>query len=314
MEIKNHQLLGHGVVCIDAGYISPGLACFYLLRSGDDCAIIETGTSHSLANLEQSMSELGVAAQQIRYVIPTHVHLDHAGGAGRMMAAFPEAQLLVHPRGARHLIDPQRLIASSMGVYGAERFKQLYGEILPVGAKKVKEIADGEILCLGDRRLEFRHTRGHADHHFCIWDECARAWFSGDMFGISYPWFRFPDGDFLFPATTPTQFDPNYYLQSVELLVSYRPERFFLTHYGELIFQESHAVNLKSQLEAYKDIGLRHGTDIESIEHALTHYSLERLSELDKALPEGVLRERLAFDMNLNAQGLVAWQSRLSCR
>jgi glyoxylase-like metal-dependent hydrolase (beta-lactamase superfamily II) len=161
------------------------------------------------------LAEKQLAPEQVRYVIPTHVHLDHAGGAGSMMAAFPNAELLIHPRGARHMIDPERLIASAMEVYGEPKFRHLYGEILPIDPQRVVEMEDGESVNLGGRLLEFRHTRGHANHHFCVWDKTSRGWFSGDMFGISYPWCRFPRGDYVFPATTPTQFDPEDFLLPV---------------------------------------------------------------------------------------------------
>ena len=102
--------LGFGITRIDAGYLDPGVACFYLLESDDEYAVVETGTQYSVPVLEALLDDRGIASEQVRYVIPTHVHLDHAGGAGAMMQRFPNAQLLAHPRGARHLIDPAVLV------------------------------------------------------------------------------------------------------------------------------------------------------------------------------------------------------------
>jgi glyoxylase-like metal-dependent hydrolase (beta-lactamase superfamily II) len=311
VEVVNKQL-DFGITCIDAGYIRPGLACFYLMEHGGQCAIIETGTSHSLVNLQQVMSEKGLVPEQVRYVIPTHVHLDHAGGAGTMMAAFPNAQLLIHPRGARHMAAPERLIASSSEVYGQERFRQLYGEILPVDATRIVAMEDGQTINLADRQLEFRHTRGHANHHFCVWDETSRGWFSGDMFGISYPWFRFTGGDYILPATTPTQFDPDAYLASLDLLGSYAPQRMYLTHSGELQYSSENADNLGRQVDAYRELAQLHVGDKETLELALSDYSLAEMRKCRATSPEGELRELLAFDVDLNAQGLEVWRQRVA--
>lgn len=314
MSTVTSQQLGHGITCIDANYIRPGLACFYLLEDDvhgeSEFALIETGTTHSLDNLLQVMKLRGIDASQIRYVIPTHVHLDHAGGAGAMMERFPSAQLLVHPRGARHMVDPARLVASSMEVYGEEKFHRLYGEILPVSAQRVVEMEDGQVIELGARKLLFRHTRGHADHHFCIWDEMSRGWFSGDMFGISYPWFRFEDGDFLLPATTPTQFDPGAYLESIDLLASFQPQRMYLTHYGEFPFCDQAAKLLGRQLAYYRDIAMARGVDRAGIEAALLGYSVELMGQYDPGAGEAECAQWLAFDVGLNAQGLEVWQQR----
>jgi glyoxylase-like metal-dependent hydrolase (beta-lactamase superfamily II) len=304
------QQLDFGITCIDAAYISPGLACFYLLEQDGECAIIETGTSHSLVNLERVMAERGIAAAQVRYVIPTHVHLDHAGGAGAMMARFHNATLLIHPKGARHMINPQRLVESSQEVYGEKRFAELYGEIVAVDAGRVREMADGDCVELAGRSLEFRHTRGHADHHFCVWDAASHGWFSGDMFGISYPWFRFEHGDFLLPATTPTQFNPELYLASLALLHDYGPQRIYLTHHGELTYSEDKARLLAGQVTAYRDLAPAYAGDKPALERALSDYSLEQLRPFDSRLPEKEQRQLLAFDMDLNAQGLQVWLQR----
>lgn len=312
MDESPGEQLGFGITCIDANYIRPGMACFYLMEQDGECAIIETGTSHSVVNLEQVMAAKGLAPEQVRYVIPTHVHLDHAGGAGAMMAAFPNAQLLIHPRGARHMADPGRLIVSSQQVYGEERFRELYGEILPIAEGRIRAMEDGESINLGERQLEIRHTRGHADHHFCVWDEMSKGWFSGDMFGISYPWFRFPAGDFLIPTTTPTQFNPEAYLASLELLGSYHPQRIYLTHYGELAYTKELADVLARQVASYCDLAPPHTGDKAGLERALSDYSLSLLQEFDSSAAEVELRKLLAFDMDLNAQGLQVWLQRMA--
>lgn len=303
--------LGFGITCIDAAYVQHGTACLYLMQEGDECAVLETGTCHSVPALEQLLADRGIGVEQVRYVIPTHVHLDHAGGAGAMMAAFPAAQLLVHPRGARHMVDPQRLVAGATEVYGADLFRSLYGEIQPVDALRVRQMQDGEKVSLAGRPLQFRHTRGHAEHHFCVWDEASRGWFSGDMFGVSYSWCRFPSGDFVMPSTTPSQFDPDAYLASIELLGSYSPKRLYLTHYGELEYSHEKANLLAKQIEMYSKFARADANDEARLARRLSDYAIDLVRELGVSEDEFELRERLAFDLQLNAQGLCVWQKRL---
>lgn len=306
------EYLGFGITCIDAHYLRPGLACFYLLEQGDEYALIETGTVHSVPFLEQVLAQRGVSPEQVRYVIPTHVHLDHAGGAGLMMARFPEAQLLVHPRGARHMIDPERLIAGSQAVYGDELFAQLYGEIVPIAANRVVEVDDGAVFRLGDRPLLFRNTRGHAEHHFCIWDEVSRGWFSGDMFGISYRWFRTPGGDFAMPATTPTQFNPEEYQRSLALLTAQRPERIFLTHYGQLGYSDAVKELLSDQVSVYTELATGAMGDVAALEATILGDAMARVEAMNPGADMSAMYEYLRHDANLNAQGLAVWYQRHS--
>jgi glyoxylase-like metal-dependent hydrolase (beta-lactamase superfamily II) len=303
--------LDFGITCVDAEYVEHGTACLYLMQEGDECAVLETGTCHSVPALEQLLLDRGIGVEQVRYVIPTHVHLDHAGGAGAMMATFPAAQLLIHPRGARHMVDPQRLIAGATQVYGADLFRQLYGDIQPIDPLRIRQMEDGEKVSLAGRPLEFRHTRGHAEHHFCVWDEASRGWFSGDMFGVSYAWCRFPGGDFVMPSTTPSQFDPEAYLASIELLGSYTPQRLYLTHYGELEYSYEKAQLLAQQIEVYSKFATAEASDEALLSQQLSDYAMGLVRQLGACEDEVELRARLAFDLQLNAQGLCVWQKRL---
>lgn len=303
------QTLDGGITCIDADYVQPGLASFYLMQQGSEYAVIETGTSHSAQRLFSLLDERGIAPEQIRYVIPTHVHLDHAGGAGQMMRKFENATLLIHPRGARHMIAPEKLITSSIAVYGEERFKKLYGEILPVPQERVLEMGDGSAVELAGRRLEFRHTRGHANHHFCLWDESTRGWFTGDMFGVCYPWWRFASEDFVLPATTPTQFDPEAYQASLQLLADYAPKYMYLTHYGRIAYTPEQSRRLGEQVARYKQLALDTLQAPHTLQAAITDYGLEMLGAIDTGVGVEKHRQWLGFDMPLNAQGLQVWQS-----
>ena len=302
-----YQQLDHGIACIDALYTEPGIACLYALIHDGECAIIETGTNHSVPNIQASLTDLGVSLEQIRYVIPTHVHLDHAGGAGALMELAPNAELLIHPRGARHMIDPARLIASSIQVYGEKAFYELYGDIVPIPEARVRIMEDGDSVMLGDRELRFTHLRGHADHHFCIFDTGSHGWFSGDMFGVSYKRQRFEAGAFVMPATTPTQFDPHLYAESIDRLSSTNPQRMFLTHYGELPFSPLQAELLKKQLGTYERLGREYKGELSELQQqviGVTEDALATLVDKKAAVEEA---GKLAFDVALNAQGIAWW-------
>jgi glyoxylase-like metal-dependent hydrolase (beta-lactamase superfamily II) len=258
-------------------------------------------------NLRRALNDLHIDDSQIRFIIPTHVHLDHAGGAGRLLQAFPEAELLVHPRGARHLINPERLIASTVAVYGEDTFRALYGEIVPAPAERTRELADGETVQIGERRLQVLHTRGHAEHHLCLWDEQTRGWFSGDMFGICYGNMRFIHGDFLLPATTPTQFDPQAYEHSLRALAARQPRVVYLTHYGALPYREQQVEGLCTQLRLYAALGARLGPDIAALQDAVLAAAQEQLQALTDDAEAEAVAQSLHMDARLNAQG-IAWR------
>jgi glyoxylase-like metal-dependent hydrolase (beta-lactamase superfamily II) len=228
------------------------------------------------------------------------------------MAAFPDAQLVIHPRGERHMVDPEKLVAGTIEVYGQQRFSELYGEVLPVDPARVSVPGDGEILSLGHRRIACHYTRGHADHHFCLWDEDDRAWFSGDMFGVSYPWLRFPGGPLLLPSTTPTQFRPVEYAASLDLLASREPRQMYLTHTGALEYSRSLVDGLRQQLDHYCELALREGNEAGELTAALGDYALQRARRLGYQGESAELLEWLATDSRLNAQGLAIWAQRSS--
>jgi glyoxylase-like metal-dependent hydrolase (beta-lactamase superfamily II) len=311
MASSIYTSLGFGITCIDAAYVKPGVACFYLMEEGGECAVLETGTCHSVVFLERLLIDRGIAPEQVRYVIPTHVHLDHAGGAGAMMSIFSEAQLLIHPRGARHMSDPERLILGATEVYGEALFRQLYGDIQPIDSSRILQMADGDTVSLAGRQLEFRHTRGHAEHHFCIWDEVSQGWFSGDMFGVSYPRCRFPRGDFVLPSTTPSQFNPEAFLDSLKLLDSYAPQRLFLTHFGELAYSLDKAELLERQIQAYCDLARTEPQDAALLQEQLSNYTMDLLRQFGDG-DDADWKNSLTFDMQLNALGLQVWLSQAS--
>ena len=299
--------LAQGIYCIDALYVKPRVASIYLLQAEDEVAIIETGTYYSVANVLATLSELGIAKSQVRYVIPTHVHLDHAGGAGEMMKQFDQASLIIHPRGAQHMIDPQKLIAGTIGVYGEEKFNRLYGSIEPIPEARVIVAADLARFEVANRELVFFDTPGHARHHFCIYDQVSNGVFSGDTFGISYePMKQLPRG--LIPTTPPVQFDPVALHESISRIMSFEPGRLYLTHYGEFSNPAAQVASFNQWIDQYVDLCRQQDSaaaDYEkSLQQALQNLVLQELTGNDKT----ALGRILQTDFRLNAQGLAHWR------
>ena len=298
--------LTQDVHCIDALYIKPRVASIYLLREGDEVAIIETGTFHSVANVLATLQQLGIDRSQVKYVIPTHVHLDHAGGAGEMMRQFEQASLIIHPLGARHMIDPSRLVAGTISVYGEERFERLYGSIEPIPEERIIIAEDLASYSLEQRELVFIDTPGHARHHFCIYDQQSNGFFTGDTFGISYDAMKsLPRG--LLPTTPPSQFDPPALKNSVQRIMEFAPERLYLTHYGEFVNPGAQLASFHRWIDQY--VAVCEGCDsaaadyAEVIEQTLLQQVLLGLgAETDEALKCVV-----SHDITLNAQGLAHW-------
>lgn len=300
-----------GVSAIDAGLMRHGMAAIHLLRAGDQAALVDCGTSHSLPNVQQALAAKGLDAHQLRYIILTHVHLDHASGAGVMMQAFPNAQLVVHPRGARHMIDPIRLIAGATVVYGEQAMAQLYGDILPVPAARVIETHDGFTLDFNGRALEFIDTPGHAKHHHCIWDARSQGWFTGDTFGLSYPECTVDGRAFIFPTSSPVQFDPPALRASITRMLARTPRAMYLTHYGRVdaVAELGHA--LLARIDAHVSIAraaasagaARKQVLLENIDALLR----EELAAHGCRLDADRVRAIWGLDIELNAQGLEVW-------
>jgi glyoxylase-like metal-dependent hydrolase (beta-lactamase superfamily II) len=247
-----------GITAIDCDYVRPRLAASHLVVDAGRAAFVDTGTTRSLPNLLHALDAKGVDRKDVDWVLTTHVHLDHAGGAGALMQALPNARCAVHPRGARHLVDPGKLIAGSIAVYGEERYRALYDEIVPIEESRVFVAEDGARIRLGSRELELIHTPGHALHHYCIVDAAHELAFTGDTFGLSYRDFDVEGRAFIIPTTTPVHFDPEALCRSVDRLMAYRPRSMFLTHYAEVTELERLARELKERVVAFADLGLRY--------------------------------------------------------
>ena len=304
----------HGITAVDTEYIHPGTAAAHIIKDAGHAAIVDVGTSYSVAYLLAALDVLGIPREAVDYVFLTHVHLDHAGGAGRLMRELPNALAVVHPRGAPHMIDPEKVIAGSKLVYGAEHFDRLYGEILPIAEERLRTVRDGERFTLGARTLELIHTPGHALHHYAIVDAGHASIFPGDTFGISYRELDTAQGAFIYPTTTPTQFDPDQLVASVDRLLGYQPESMYLMHYSRVTDVARLGELVKMQIGEIVRISHRHAgapdryTAIRSDMLALW---IRLLRQHGSTLPHAELERLLQGDLDLNTQGLVVWLDRL---
>ena len=307
------QLLPHGISVIDTGFHRPLFDAAYLIVENGRAAFVDTGTNHSVPRLLAALNAVGLDAGDVDFVIATHVHLDHAGGAGLLMQSLPTARLVAHPRGARHLVDPVHLIKGATAVYGAEEITRSYGTLQPVAADRVLETRDGMTIELAGRPLHFLDTPGHAMHHHCIWDADSRGFFTGDTFGLSYRDFDTAAGAWAMPTTTPVQFQPEALRRSIERMLAFVPEWMYVTHYGRVGDVPRLAALLLSQLDQM--VALAKSLPPSPARHAALMGGLEPI-HFDSLRRHGVtlgderLRELLALDLELNAQGIGVWLDR----
>jgi len=304
------ESLGPGLWAIDTGFQRARFDAAYLVAEAGEAAFIDTGPNLAVPRLLQALDDARLAREEVNWVILTHVHLDHAGGAGLLMESLPNARLLVHPRGARHIADPSRLLAGVQAVYGAEIAARDYGELKAVPVQRIAHAVDDMVIRVGQRPLRVAETPGHAHHHVCVWDQSSRGWFSGDTLGVSYPEFEFDRVRYAIPSTTPTQFDPDALCRSIEHLMSFEPSVAYITHYGAIRDVASQAMQVIGQARAMTAMAL---AAVSQSEPALyLRHELEGLyrTGLAQAYGHAQVREYLdllAGDIELNAQGLEAW-------
>jgi len=303
-----------GIHVTDTGFHRPKFDAAYLLVEHGRAAFIDTGTNHSVPRLLASLAALGLGVEDVDYVIPTHVHLDHAGGAGLLMQSLPRARLVVHPRGARHMIDPGALMAGALAVYGQEELTRSYGDVVGVSEDRVMTTHDGFTLDFAGRPLLFIDTPGHARHHHCIWDERSRGFFTGDTFGLSYREFDSARGAFLIPTTTPVQFEPDALRASVERMLAFDPRWMYLTHYGAVGGVQALGRQFLDTLDAVVALGhaaRQHPDRDGELRRGLAALYLDRLHAHGAAMTDSDALALLALDIELNAQGMGIWLDRL---
>lgn len=303
-----------GISAVDARLVREEMAASFLMVDGGRAAFVEAGTARATDGLLAALDARGVARENVDWVIVTHAHLDHAGGAWRLLEAVPNATLVAHPRAAPHLIDPEKLIKGATAVYGEAEFKRQFDRLEPVPESRVQIADEGDAIELDGRPLYFMDTPGHANHHFCVWDETTRGWFTGDTFGLSYREFDTDQGPFFFPTTTPIDFDPKAMHDSIERMLAFDPRCVYLTHYGRVDEPAAMAPALHRRVDEIAALAERHrdaGEDRPGRIHAdMEAWLLDELAAHGVKLPVERQRELLAMDLELNAQGLEVWLKR----
>jgi len=298
------------IFTIDAQYHKPELASIHLVRSNNSVAIIDSGTSHSMPQIKRALHGLNLGFSHVEYIILTHIHLDHAGGASSLIAECEHAKLIVHPKGARHMVEPKKLIDGTIAVYGEKKFKQLYGTILPIASDRIVQPRDGDTLDLDGRSLLFIDTPGHANHHHCIIDKQTNSIFTGDTLGVAYRALR--DGDLAFVAatTTPVQFNPDALHSSIDKVMSYQPDILYPTHYSAFKPSIKNIAGLHEQIDDFVMLTKQcsENTNFAAMlnEQILDYLVIRCVNELNN-VDEKIARDWLKLDAQLNAQGLVTW-------
>jgi glyoxylase-like metal-dependent hydrolase (beta-lactamase superfamily II) len=297
-----------GITAIDTLMAGRHRVTAAYLVSGDRPALVETGPTRSLDAVLAGLDALGVGPEDLPTVVVTHIHLDHAGGVGRLARSFPRATIWVHNRGAPHLADPTKLVASAGRVYGEERMARLFGPVDPVPGDRLRALDDGDRIDLGNRRLDVLYTPGHASHHVALADSETGAVFTGDALGI-----HLPDVRVLRPATPPPDIDVERYVASVEAIKRRARTALLFSHYGPVGEIAELCDLAAARLKKWAGIVRGAMDDTDDLERIAEVLGRETADEFDDAV-EGATeldRYEVLGDMKANAAGLTRyWRKR----
>jgi glyoxylase-like metal-dependent hydrolase (beta-lactamase superfamily II) len=238
--------LAAGLDYIDLNFLGvPEIIATAVLHGSAGVALIDPGPSTTLEGLKQSLRRKGISLDDVRQILLTHIHLDHAGATGSLVRENPRIDVFVHERGAPHMIEPSKLLASAGRLYGAD-MDRLWGDFLPVPADRVRILKGEERITAGGRELEVAYTPGHASHHVAYFDPSSRVAFVGDTAGI-----RRQDRDYIMPPTPPPDIDLDAWRVSEDRILSWDPDTLFLTHFGPFHGARIHFQEMTQRLEAW---------------------------------------------------------------
>ena len=316
MPAQHSQTIAHttrleqGLLAIDTEFARPLQDASHLIIEAGRGAFVDTGVNSSVPMLLAALQQSDLDPADVDFVFLTHIHLDHAGGAGLLLQHLPNARCVLHPRGAPHMIDPARLIAGTEAVYGEEQTRKIYGDIRPIDAARIDIADDGETFSLRGRELQAFYTEGHARHHYCLSDPASKGVFTGDSFGVSYRELDTAAGEFIFPTSTPVQFDPDEAHKSVDRIMSYEPERLYLTHYSEVRNLERLAADMHKGIDAFVSMARANANAAkrtEALQEAMFEYFVDGLTKHGFKGDRDTMWSILSIDVNLNTQGIEVW-------
>ncbi len=311
-----------GIYLVDTLYMGiEKFAASYIVQDNGEIVIVETNTNYAVPRILNSLKALGYDKEAVKYIILTHIHLDHAGGAGLLMDELKNAKLVVHPRGARHMISPNVLVESVKSVYGNDEYNRLYGDIKEIPEERVLSMTDGDSIEVGNRKLSMIYSPGHAKHHNVVYDDFSGSVFSGDAFGIGYPRFRYEKGDLIFPSTSPVQFDPESAINTFKLIADLKPSRILLTHFGSIENVDEAHSQLKKFINMIKESGVKRyseGLRSDDLDKAISSdiwgIFESRIIELRGRPFTSDEKEHLFLDVDLNGKGTAVYITRKNIR
>ncbi len=280
------------------------------LMTGAEPTLVESASAADADALGEALEGLGVGPSDLAHVVLTHVHLDHAGGVGPLFHRFPRASVWVHERGAPHLVDPSRLLASTSRTYGAERMRALYGDTVPVDAARVHAVTDGDRIVLGPRRLEVLHTPGHASHHIALHEPDSGAVFTGEAIGSHLPW-----ADAYRPALPPPEVEVQQALASIERIRALAPRILLTSHFGTVVEPQAGCERAAERVRSWSDavagaLIARPDADADDLAQVLTELAMREF-RADAGRPIDLERYDAIGSIRMNATGLARyWRKR----
>jgi glyoxylase-like metal-dependent hydrolase (beta-lactamase superfamily II) len=292
-----------GITGIDTKMVGRYLVTSAYLVDADELTLVETGPTTSSETVRRGLATLGVGSDDLAHVVVTHIHLDHAGGVGTLAGAFPRATVWVSERGAPHLADPAKLVASTGRVYGPQRMHEMFGPVEPVEGGRLLAVADGDTIDLGNRVLDVLYTPGHASHHVALADRRTGAVFAGDALGV-----HLPDVRVLRPATPPPDFDIELACASIERIRD-RSDLLLLSHFGPVAAVDHLCGLAERRLRAWSDAvhqALAVDDDLDRIVDVLERQGATEYRE-DSGEQIDMERYDVLSSIRMNAMGLVRY-------
>lgn len=308
----------HPVQLNDRVYLIDGYDLGLAERTGtyvineEELTLVESGPSPSVQHIKNGLDALGFSLDQVKYIIVTHVHLDHAGGAGLLLQDCPNAKVIVHTKGARHLADPTRLVAGAKMVYG-EKFSELFDPVVPIPENRLLIKDEGDLLKISPTcTLQFLDTPGHAKHHFSIYDPISNGMFTGDTVGIRYDQLVSEGVGLFLPSTSPNQFDPEAMQQAIDRMLDMKLDVIYYGHYGMTENLENALRQVEDWLEVFVNEAkavVNEGKGATELADRLFSLVRNHLRELD-IQDDHEVYQIIELDIQVSALGLIDYLSR----